>query len=109
MIIGFGPHITDLGFNSGNMFKNSFNIFDQIEKEFDKNIHRHEGALGEHERFHQKDDDELRRLKTENTMDSFRLEMEGRKLHITEKKINDLAHIEIGLIVLIVLLVVVIF
>jgi len=90
------------------MFKNSFNIFDQIEREFDKNLHHPEGSLGENERFHQKGDDELRRLKTENTMDAFRLEMEGRKLHVTEKKINSLAHIEIGLIVLIVLLVVVI-
>jgi len=38
VIVGFGPHITDLGFNSGNLFKNSFNLFDEIEKEFDKSF-----------------------------------------------------------------------
>jgi len=101
VIIGFGPHITDLGFNSGNMFKNSFSLFDQIEREFDKQLH-HEG----HEGFKQKEaPDELLRLKHENEMDRFRLVQEERKLHVEQKHLDGLARVEMGLIVLIVMLV----
>eukprot|EP00341_Mesodinium_pulex_P003679 CAMPEP_0116896792 /NCGR_PEP_ID=MMETSP0467-20121206/5953_1 /TAXON_ID=283647 /ORGANISM="Mesodinium pulex, Strain SPMC105" /LENGTH=81 /DNA_ID=CAMNT_0004568151 /DNA_START=864 /DNA_END=1109 /DNA_ORIENTATION=+ len=81
------------------MFKNSFDIFDKIEKEMEG--HMGIGGLGGmhhegHGAFHHKggEEEELRRLKNENAGDHFRLMQEEHRLHSAQKELHHMANLE---------------
>jgi len=98
-IVNFGPHITDLGFQSGNMFKDSFSLFDRIQEVFEKSINA-EGGLHSKQRQSGKNGSseadpyikqEVERMKRETAMTHMHLNFEHSlsqharsKLHSTE-------------------------
>jgi len=123
MIVGFGPHTNDLGFNGGNIFRQSFNLFDELQRKImqkENMVHDPMGEreefggignlLGEHGGFHRRDneDAELMRLKQDKGVHTLLLLEEESRVHKVRAREQTLENLEIGLITLIVVLLVLI-
>lgn len=105
--------ISDIGFKTANMFKDSNDLFRKLEETFDpesmiKNAEQLEHKNAQHQihksNFHSKNSDnisDLDKIKEQNAIESMRLKMETMKEVVIKKKLHSMQLVEYVLIMVV--------
>lgn len=111
--------ISDIGFKTANMFKDSNELFHKLEETFDPEAMIQSAELIDKKgrdthvkhstTFHSKDSNvtDLDKLKEQNAIESMRFKMETLKENVIKKKLNSMQWMEYVLITIVLVLVIV--